>query len=160
MHRTGSRPPNASQTRPRSISCTALEWERARAMAREQGVSIAQLMVTSALDPPAHLFAQDESEEVSKAGHDRDGEALVLTADEQRALYDAILKLTDGADAAMLPTPQYRMNMQDCIRFLFEAKVDDLARAGRGDDIYRLFGKILDDRVRRQQVQRWIETRL
>ena len=51
------------------------------------------------------------------------------------------------------------MNMQDCIRYLFETKVADLVDAGRGDDIYRLFGKILDDPVRREQVQRWVETR-
>jgi len=37
-------------------------------MAREQGVLIARLMVTAALNPSAHLFAQAESEEVSMAG--------------------------------------------------------------------------------------------
>lgn len=160
MDRTGSRPPKPGRIRPHALSCTALEWERARELACERGISISRLLVTAALNPPAHLFNQPDDKFPPKTGHPSGkGKVLALTTDEQRALYDAVLKLTDGGDAAMLPTPKYSMNMQDCIRYLFETKVADLVDAGRGDDIYRLFGKILNDPVRREQVRRWVETR-
>ena len=56
------RPPGPSARERRAISCTDLEWEEARELARRQGTSITRLLVEAALDPPPHIFAEMEDQ--------------------------------------------------------------------------------------------------
>lgn len=157
------RPPGPSARERRSISCTDLEWEEARELARRQGTSIARLLVEAALDPPAHLFADDAEidggdrhDELSDQSYEQ---ALALTPDEQRELYEALTTLATATNNAMLPTAPFGMNMQDGVRFLLAKIMDDLVTSGRPDRIHDLSGVIFDDPERREQVKRWMAWR-
>jgi hypothetical protein len=157
------RPPGPSARERRAICCTDLEWEEARELAHRQGTPIARLLVEAALDPPAHLLADDEEvdggdmhDELPDQSHEQ---PLALTPDEQRELHEAITTLATAADNAMLPAAPFGMNMQDGVRFLLAKVMDDLVTSGRPDRIHDLSGLIFDDLERREQVRRWVMRR-
>ena len=129
----------------------------AREMARADGVSISRLLVDAALNPPEGLKRPQKQE--AHAGTPCREEPLMLAPDEQRELHDALIKLAADTDAMMLPTSTYGMNIQDCVRYLFNASVDGFVRSGRVDETYILFGRVFDDPVRKAQIQQWIKAR-
>jgi hypothetical protein len=135
----------------------------ARDGTHRQGTPIARLLVEAALDPPAHLLADDEEvdggdmhDELPDQSHEQ---PLALTPDEQRELHEAITTLATAADNAMLPAAPYKMNMQDGVRFLLAKVMDELVTSGRPDRIHGLSGPIFDDPIRRDQVWRWMMRR-
>ena len=81
-----------------------------------------------------------------------------------RVLMDAALNPPKGlvgpkrqqADAG---TSRFGMNMQDCVRYLFGARVDEMVRSQRVDEIKTLFGRLLDDPLRTAQLRQWIRVR-
>ena len=153
------RPPGPSARERRAISCTDLEWEEARELARRQGTSITRLLVEAALDPPPHIFADDEDGFEDDLPDKDAGQPLALTPDEQRELHDAVTALASAADNAMLPTAPSNMNMQDGVRFLFAVAMDDLVTSGRPDRIHDLSAAMFDDPDRREQIRRCLQLR-
>lgn len=155
------RPPGPSARERRGISCTDLEWEEARELARQKGTSITRLLVEAALNPPAHIFAGDGDgfEEDDSVPDDSAGQPLALTPDEQREIYDRIATFASAADNALLPTGRDNMNLQDGVRFLLTVAMDDLVTSGRPDRIHDLSAAMFDDPDRREQIRRWLAWR-
>ena len=157
-----SRPPGPSARERHGISCTDLEWEEARELARQKDTSITRLLVEAALEPPAHIFAGDGDgiEEDDMVPDDSGGPPLALTPDEQREIYDRIATFASATDNALLPgaaaSGPYNMNLQDGVRFLLAQAMDDLVTSGRPDRIHDLSAAMFNDPDRREQIRRWM----
>ena len=115
-----------------SISCTTLEWERLRELAEREGKTISR-------------FIRDWMKE-RRGSRNREasgGDAQVLAPDEVRAMYDAavraealVSRLVERPDAAA-------PDLSEAVRFLFEARLDEMARTGRHDAMKELLTSII-----------------
>ena len=115
-----------------SISCTPLEWERLRELAEREGKKVSR-------------FIRDRMKERRRprAGDAGGGDEQVLTADEVRVMHEAtvraealISRLAERSDPTS-PDPG------EAIRFLFEARLDDMVRTGRHDAMKELLTSIV-----------------
>ena len=113
-----------------SISCSRLEWERIRALAEREGVSMSKLLVERALKrtPPAKV---------------RNPPRLVLIPEEQRSLLETVtatsetVRSLEGTD----DTPGFA----ETLRVLFEIRLDAMTRSGKHRTMVRLLEEVLQD---------------
>ena len=116
-----------------SLSCTALEWERIRDLAGHADKSMSRYIVD-------RLLGRDES---GGDAQSNGGDALVLDAEQQRAMHDAalsaeslIVRLVGQPDAAA-------PDLLEAVRALFEARLEDMVRTGRHEAVKALLTSII-----------------
>ena len=101
-----------------SLSCTALEWECIRELAADAGKSMSRYIVD-------RLLGRD-GESHAEADH-----ASVLDLSSQRAMHDAVLR-AEALVARLVGTPDDTSpDVPEAVRALFEARLEDMVRAGR-----------------------------
>ena len=109
-----------------SISCTPLQWARMRELAERAGMRTSPYIVGRVLKRGG--FGAGE------AGH-----ALVLDGKRQRDMLDAAL----GAEAALSGlSGEASAGLRGTVALLFEARLDDMAREGRGKEMEALLASI------------------
>ncbi len=110
-----------------SISCTPLQWARMRELAERAGMRTSPYIVGRVLKRGG--FGAGE------AGH-----ALVLDRKQQRATHDAAL----GAEAALSGlSGEASAGLRGTVAPLFEARLDEMAREGRGKEMEALLARII-----------------
>ena len=111
-----------------SISCTLLQWARMRELAERAGMRTSPYIVGRVL----------KREGAGDAGH-----ALVLDGAQQRALGDAAA----GAEAALSQlcglSGDAPAGLCETMALLFEARLDDMAQEGRGEEMEALLASII-----------------
>ena len=116
-----------------SISCSRLEWERIRACAEREGVSMSKFLVDRALsrNPPARVKNQPR---------------LVLTEEEQRTLLDTV-KAVAAAVRTLEGTegPEGTPGFAETLRVLFEVRLDAMTRSGKHKTMADWLEKVLQD---------------
>ena len=113
-----------------SISCSRLEWERIRACAEREDVSMSKYLVERALsrNPPARV---------------KNPPRLVFTPEEQRTLLETVeavaetVQTLEGKDG----TP----GVAGILRVLFEVRLDAMTRSGRHKTMVDWLEKVLQD---------------
>lgn len=115
-----------------SISCSRLDWERIRERAREAGKPMSRYIVERALS-------------VTPGPEPEAPERLVLEPEEQRRLLDAVLRTAELLSGAMAPEGEDRPGLPGALRALFEAKMDEMARTGRYQEMKALLDGVLRD---------------
>ena len=113
-----------------SISCSRLEWERIRALADREGVSMSKLLVERALkrNPPAKV---------------RNPPRLVLSEEEQRTLVETVKATAETVRG--LEGTQETPGFAETLRVLFEIRLDAMTRTGRHGTMVRLLEQVLQD---------------
>ncbi len=110
-----------------SISCTPLQWARMRELAERAGMRTSPYIVGRVL--------KREGFGAGEAGH-----ALVLDGKRQRAMHDAAL----GAEAALSGlSGDASAGLRGTVALLFEARLDEMAREGRGKEMEALLATII-----------------
>ena len=115
-----------------SISGTALEWEQLRHLAEREGKKISP-------------FIRDWMAERRKSrnGTSHNGDERLLTADELRAMHDSAVR-AEALISRLVERPSAASpDLSEAVRFLFEARLDDLARTGRHDSMKELLTSIV-----------------
>ena len=105
-----------------SLSCTALEWECIRDLAAHADASMSRYIVDRVLGRDASC---------GDAQPDGGGDALVLDAGQQRAMHDAALRAESLIVRLVEPSDGTSPDMREAVRALFEARLEDMVRAGR-----------------------------
>ncbi len=118
--------------RSHSISCSRLDWERIRERALEAGKPMSRYIVEQAIT-------------VTPGPEPGASQRLVLDAQEQRRLLDAVLGMADLLSGAMAPEGEDRPGLPGAVRALFEAKMDEMARTGRYREMRTLLDAVLRD---------------
>lgn len=111
-----------------SISCTPVQWARMRELAERAGMRTSPYIVGRVL--------KREGFGAGEAGH-----ALVLDGKQQRGMHDAAL----GAAAALsgLSCDAYACTgLRGAVALLFEARLDEMAREGRGKEMEALLASV------------------
>ena len=113
-----------------SISCSRLEWERIRACAEREGVSMSKYLVDRALsrNPPARV---------------KNPPRLVLTPEEQRTLLETV-KAIAGTVRALEGT-NGTPGFAQTLRVLFEVRLDAMTRSGTHKTMADWLEKVLQD---------------
>ena len=113
-----------------SVSCSRLEWERIRACAEREGVSMSKFLVERALNrnPPARV---------------KNPPRLVLAEEEQRALRDTVKAV--GETVRALEGTDDAPGFAETLRVLFEIRLDAMTRTGRHRTMVRLLEQVLQD---------------
>lgn len=113
-----------------SISCSRLEWERIRALAERDGVSMSKLLVDRALsrNPP------------SKA---RNPPRLALSPEEQKSLMETVKAI--GKTVRALEGTDRTPGFAETLRVLFEIRLDAMTRTGSHGTMVRLLEQVLQD---------------
>ena len=113
-----------------SVSCSRLEWERIRACAEREGVSMSRFLVERALNrnPPARV---------------KNPPRLVLDEEEQRTLRDTVKAMTETVRA--LEGTDETPGFAETLRVLFEIRLDAMTRTGRHRTMVRLLEQVLQD---------------
>ena len=114
-----------------SISCTPPQWARMRELAQEAGRQTSPYIV-------GRVLKRDGlGDEETGRGH-----ALVLDEGQQREMHDAAL----GAEAAISQlfglSDTSSPGLHEIVAMLFEARLDELARTGRQDEMEALLSSI------------------
>ena len=125
---------NAPRARRKShsISCSRLDWERIRERAREAGKPMSRYIVERALS-------------VTPGPEPEAPDRLVLEPEEQRRLLDAVLRAAGLLSGAMASTGADKPGLPSALRALFEAKMDEMARTGRYQEMKALLDGVLRD---------------
>ena len=101
-----------------SLSCTALEWECIRELAADAGKPMSRYLVDRVLGRDGEARAE--------ADH-----APVLDLARQRAMHDAALR-AEALVARLVEAPDGASpDVPEAVRALFEARLEDMVRAGR-----------------------------
>ena len=101
-----------------SLSCTALEWECIRELAADAGKSMSRYIVDRLLGRDGEAHAEGDH-------------ASVLDLSSQRAMHDAVLR-AEALVARLVGTPDDTSpDVPEAVRALFEARLEDMVRAGR-----------------------------
>ena len=113
-----------------SVSCSRLEWERIRACAEREGVSMSRFLVERALsqNPPARV---------------KNPPRLVLAEEEQRSLRDTVKAIRETVQA--LEGTGETPGFAETLRVLFEVRLDAMTRTGRHKTMVRLLEQVLQD---------------
>ena len=113
-----------------SVSCSRLEWERIRACAEREGVSMSRFLVERALNrnPSARV---------------KNPPRLVLDEEEQRTLRDTVKAMTETVRA--LEGTDETPGFTETLRVLFEIRLDAMTRTGRHRTMVRLLEQVLQD---------------
>lgn len=107
-----------------SVSCTPLQWARMRELAGEAGMRTSPWIVGRVL---------------KRAGVDAGGHAPALDDGQQRALRDAAA----GAEAALSGlSGEAPCDLRETVALLFEARLDAMAREGRGQEMEALLAAV------------------
>ena len=129
-----------------AISCTEQAWARLQARARTQGKSASRYAVERALT--AHPLPRAPAE---------DAEALVLSAEEQRALVETIGRIyadlqEGGPTANTLEQLSRRMGV------LVTMAMEEWVRAGRGERLLAIAEELLGEE-RMPAIREWVRGR-
>ena len=115
-----------------SISGTALEWEQLRHLAEREGKTISR-------------FIRDRMVERrrSQTREADGGDAQVLTPDEVRAMRDSAVR-AEALISRLVERPGAASpDVSEAVRFLFETRLDEMARTGRHDSMRELLTSIV-----------------
>ena len=124
--------PPRERMRNRSISCSRLDWLRIGERAQEAGQPISRYVVARAL-------SGTPAPEPSAA------QPLVLDAEKQRRLLDGVLCMAELLSGAMAPEGTDRPGLPGAVGALFEAKLDEMARTGRYNEMRMLLDRVLGE---------------
>ena len=101
-----------------SLSCTALEWECIRELAADAGKPMSRYLVDRLLGRDGGAHAEGDH-------------APVLDLARQRAMHDAVLR-AEALVARLVEAPDDASpDLPEAVRTLFEARLEDMVRAGR-----------------------------
>ena len=135
-----------------SLSCTALEWEQLRDLALREGKPISRFI--------RDWFKQRDS---SREGEAPGGGAPVPSPGERRAMHDAVLRAEALISRLVIPTDDASPDVGEAVRTLFEARLDEMARTGRHDDMRELLASIVGperaERIVRKVLERIAQSR-
>ena len=115
-----------------SISGTALEWEQLRHLAEHSGKTISR-------------FIRDSMAERrrSRTQETDEGDAQLLTPDEVREMRDSAVR-AEALISRLVERPGAASpDVSEAVRFLFEARLEDMARTGRHDSMKELLTSIV-----------------
>ena len=124
--------PPRERSESHSLSCTALEWEQLRDLAQREGKSISRLI-------------RDRFEQY-KRSRERDaprGGAPATSPGERREMHDAVLRVEAVISRLVERPDDASPNLGDAVRTLFEARLDEMARTGRHEDMRVLLSPIV-----------------
>ena len=113
-----------------SVSCSRLEWERIRACAEREGVSMSKYLVDRALsrNPPARV---------------KNPPRLVLNEGEQRTLLETVEAV--GETVRSLEGTGETPGFAETLRVLFEVRLDAMTRSGHHGAMARWLDQVLQD---------------
>lgn len=121
-----------ARSRNRSISCSRLDWLRIAERAQEADMPISRYIVERALTG-------------TPGPEPEAAESLVLTAEEQRRLLDTVMRMASLLSGAMAPEGRDSPGLPGAVRALFEAKIDEMARTGRYEEMRTLLNAVFGD---------------
>ena len=123
-----------------SISCTDVEWERARVLAERRGMSISRYLVECGLNV-------DPTTEAPKPPR------LVLDEAEQRRLLDSVVRIA-ARTAAAEAEEEVLMRIRNALAFLVEAKMREMVREAREYELKALLTDLFGERMAAATVER------
>ena len=114
---------------PHSISCTPLQWMRMQDLAARAGRPTSPYVVGRVLkrDGP---------------GEDGPGHALVLDEGQQREMHKAAIRAEAALSQLSGLSEEASPGLAALAGMLFEARLDGMVRAGRGDELQSLLASI------------------
>ena len=112
---------------PHSLSCTAIDWERIRDLAERADKPISRYIVDRVL--------RDDGPDGAEAEQD---DGLVLDGKEQRAMHDAALRAETLVSQLVCASGEDSSELGEAVRTLFEARLDEMARARNHEVMKRL----------------------
>lgn len=111
-----------------SISCTPLQWARMKELAERAGMRTSPWVVGRVL----------KREGFGDAGH-----ALVLDGAQQRALSDVAASAETALSQLCGLSGDASARLGETIALLFEARLDDMAQEGRGEEMEALLASVV-----------------
>ena len=114
---------------PHSISCTPLQWLRMQDLAERAGRPTSPYVV-------GRVLKRDGPDE------DGRGHALVLDVDRQREMHEAAIRAEAALSQLSGLSGETSPGLAALVGMLFEARLDGMARAGRGDELQSLLASI------------------
>lgn len=131
-----------------SISGTALEWEQLRHLAEREGKTISRFIRDSMEE--RRRFRTQEADE---------GDAQVLTPDEVRGMHDSAVR-AEALISRLVERPGAESpDVSEAVRFLFETRLDEMARTGRHDSMRELLTSIVGSERAARIVRRVLNRR-
>ena len=129
-----------------SISGTELEWKQLRHLAEREGKKISPFI--------RDWMAERRRSRKGEAGR---GDELVLTADEVRAMHESAIR-AEALISRLVERPSAASpDLSESVRFLFEARLDEMARTGRHDTMKELLTPIVGPERTARIVRRVVE---
>ena len=113
-----------------SISCTALQWARMRELAERAGMRTSPWVVGRVLGREGFSAADS-------------GHALVLDGAQQRALGDAAASAEAALSQLCGLSGDASAGLRETIALLFEARLDEMAQEGRGEEMEALLASVV-----------------
>jgi len=113
-----------------SISCTPLQWARMKKLAEGAGMRTSPYIVGRVL--------KREGFGAGETGH-----ALVLDGAQQRALGDAAADAEAALSQLCGLSGDASAGFRETIALLFEARLDDMAQGGRGEEMQTLLASVI-----------------
>ena len=115
-----------------SISCTPLQWEQMRELAQEAGRQMSPYIVGRVLKRDG--FGDEETGR---------GHALVLDEGQQREMHDSALAAEAAISQLFGLSDTSSPGLHEIVAMLFEARLDEMARTGRQDEMESLLSPII-----------------
>ena len=101
-----------SGSRPRTVRATPAQWARIRERAEAAGMAVSPFVVACAL----HDEATDAADAVSAPA--QEGHRLALTAQEQREMHEALVRVDAGVRALTERLPEVEMSLLEVLVFV------------------------------------------
>lgn len=112
-----------------SISCKPLQWMRMQELAERAG-------------RPTSRFIVDRVLKRDGQGGEEAGHALVLDDGQQREMREAAVRAEAALSELLGPVGDSAPGLAAMVALLFEARLDELARAGRLDELQSLLAPV------------------
>ena len=129
-----------------SMSCTPVQWERMRDLAQEAGKQTSPYIV-------GRVLKRDGlGDEETGRGH-----ALVLAEGWQREMHDAAIRAEAAISELLGLSGGSSPGLAATVAMLFEARLDEMARTGRRDEMESLLTSIVGPERAADIVRRVLE---
>ena len=121
-----------SGSRPRTVRATPAQWARIRERAEAAGMQVSPFVVACAL--------HDEAPEAAAASAPtQEGHRLALTAQQQREMHEALVRVDAGVRALTERMPEVEMSLLEALAFVqrcHQETADERARLRQMDGDY------------------------
>ena len=100
-----------SGSRPRTVRATPAQWARIRERAEAAGMAVSPFVVACALHDEA-------TEAAAVSAPAQEGHRLALTAQEQREMHEALVRVDAGVRALTERMPEVEMTLLEALAFV------------------------------------------